>query len=337
MHALARLVVAAATVFSLGTQAIHAQPVRMSMEMAGEMVEIEVRDLNRDTARAEIQAALSEMHRIRTLLDGEGEAPDGVAALNAHAGEDARPVDRHVGAALIRAQSFCLWSNGAFGPMGGNLAALARQTGGPEGADASVFGRAVSSAGCANLRVVPGGEDAPSTAMTAAATRIDLAGWARGYAMDVAVDRLVGAGASNLWIESGPVRRGLGDGPSGQGWLAVLSFPGHNAPIDELWLRGQALAVSLPLATDRAGAPILRNHRNGRAVEGVVAVVAVSELAVDAEALANSSAILGPREGRMRVASLEPPPSILWLLGEGRGRPLRTEYRWAELRRIRKR
>jgi hypothetical protein len=59
----------------------------------------------------------------------------------------------------------------------------------------------------------------------------------------------------------------------------------------------------------------------------------VTELAMDAQGLATSLFILGPREGQLRMGTLRPRPSILWFLGSGTGAPLQVDYRWSEVSR----
>jgi hypothetical protein len=65
----------------------------------------------------------------------------------------------------------------------------------------------------------------------------------------------------------------------------------------------------------------------------VLLTAAVSELAIDAQGLAVTLLIAGPREGQLRLGSLRPRPSVLWLLGSGTGMPLQVGYRWSEINR----
>ena len=75
------------------------------------------------------------------------------------------------------------------------------------------------------------------------------------------------------------------------------------------------------------------NQRTGEPVQGVLAAVAVTELAVDAQGMATTMLILGPREGELRMGTLRPRPSLLWFLGSGEGPPLLVNYRWTEFTR----
>ncbi len=82
-----------------------------------------------------------------------------------------------------------------------------------------------------------------------------------------------------------------------------------------------------------AHGPLL-DQRTGVPARGVVTVVAVTDLAVDAEPLVHALFLLGHREGLMRLGSLSPRPSVYWLLGQGVEQPLEATYRWSELERI---
>jgi hypothetical protein len=65
-------------------------------------------------------------------------------------------------------------------------------------------------------------------------------------------------------------------------------------------------------------------------------VVAVSELATDAQALAVSLHITGLFQGKMRAGSLQPIPSVLWLLGDGKSMPVVSSFNWADVPKVRR-
>jgi thiamine biosynthesis lipoprotein len=148
----------------------------------------------------------------------------------------------------------------------------------------------------------------------------------------VAVHEAAGAGDGRVAI--GPVVRGVGAGPGGAGWPAELAAPEPlGRSLADLRLRGEAVAVArldarpLTIGGDRY-APWI-DQRTGRPATGVVAVAAVTELAVDAQALAAAMFVLGNREGSLRLGTLRPAPAVMWLLGSGTGRPLVAAYHWS--------
>lgn len=317
-----------------------AEPVRLSVAAFGTSAEVEVRGLPRSEAEAAARQALEEIFAVSRLVDPEARLSGGIGALNAAAGqEEPLPLAQSVAEMLVRGIQLCIWSNGAHGPLGGELYRLWGEDGLPDPTD---LRWALASADCSRLGL-SGGESPAAT--VAAGSRIYPSWMARGLAIDRAVNRLRGLGVDNAWLEIGPVVRALGPGPDGHGWPLVLPpAAGSREPMAELWLEDQALAVvrapaepgRRPAAGWVAG-PMPIDQRTGVPARGVVAVVVVIEKAWDAEALAASLFILGLREGQLRLGGYSPRPSILWLLGEGKGEPLTSTYHWSELRRERRR
>jgi thiamine biosynthesis lipoprotein len=245
-------------------------------------------------------------------------------------------VDGRLAELLGRALRFCQWSRGAHGPLGGRLYlawGLDGTRGGGQAIPApEVVRQAAGAASCDGLRI----DGAAETASLAPGRRVDLRGFARGFAVDRAFEVLRRHGAEDLFVEVGGVRRAAGEGPHGRGWPVPLpAFAGMARPLDRLHLRDRALAVvataerPLEVGGDRRS-PWL-DQRSGRPAEGVVATLAASELAADAEALAVALTVLGNREGMLRLGGLQPTPSVLWLLGDGVGPPLEAPYRWTGL------
>jgi FAD:protein FMN transferase len=294
-----------------------------------ERVVVEVRGLEAAAADAALREAAGEIAEVAALVDpwGDGE----LAGLNAAAGGGARPADPRLVELVGRALSFCDWSRGAHGPLGGRLY-LAWGFDGRDGAAIpapDVVRQAAGAASCDGIAV----DAAAGTLALGPGRRLDLRGFARGFAVDRALDVLRRHGGVNAFVEIGGVRRAAGAGPNGRGWPVTLPvFPGMDRPLDRLHLRDRALAaastVHRPLYTggDRL-APWL-DQRSGRPAEGVVAAFTATELAVDAEALAVALTVLGNREGMLRLGGLKPAPAVLWLLGDGEGVPLEVPYRW---------
>lgn len=256
-----------------------------------------------------------------------------LAELNAKAGAGAQRVPPELLALLRRTLEFCVWSEGTWGPLGGRLHELwgLRQA-------AAVVPRAdavrsaAAAAGCGGLRL----DTAAGTATLAAEASLDLWGFARGAAVDAAVDRLAAAGVGNASVTLGPVQRAVGPGPRGDGWPVQVEVPAELAGLTRrLDLRDRAFALAAAGREDMwaggvAFAPWL-DHRRGQPGEGVVAAVAVTERALDAEGLAATGFVTGNRRGVVLMSQLRPTPSALWLLGQGTGTPLVTDYRWGSL------
>jgi thiamine biosynthesis lipoprotein ApbE len=104
---------------------------------------------------------------------------------------------------------------------------------------------------------------------------------------------------------------------------------------ERVLLKDRAIAMASSLAGALAAgeeqlAPYV-DQRSGRPVRQPLAVLAVSELAVDAEALATTLFVMPSREGEFRLGALRPRPAVKWLLGAESSAPLVTELGWATL------
>ncbi len=318
-------------VLAAGTAA--AEPIRLSTDAFGTQAEIEIRDLPRDVAVTAARDALREIFEVSQLADPSGGQPGGFGALNAAAGGEPQLLDERAASLVRSGLQYCLWTNGAHGPLGGELYRLWGEAVAMPAP--SELRDAVISASCNQISLTSG--EAGIQGKVAAGSRIAAVGMERGYALDRAVEVLRSAGVENAWLEIGRVYRAMGSGPEGKGWLISLPpAPGTEKPSDQVWLRDQALAVAAFDPT--ADGPMIRfiDQRTGVPARGVVMVATVTELALDAEALAVTLFVNGLREGHMRLGGLKPRPSVYWLLGQGKGDPLESTYRWSELERVRR-
>lgn len=311
---------------SIPTVVSAQEPVRMAMEAFGSDAQIEVRDLPREAAEAAIQAALAEIYEIERLTDTKTAAPGGLHGAEVRAGTEV-PVDPRMAELMVRAVQYCLWSSGVFSPLGGRVEELwlQRDRGG-EGPQPQDLRDAVRSASCDG----PAVSVTPPRLKVPVGSRLTTFGIGRGFAVDRAIAVLLEHGVGNGFVEIGHVVRGIGGGPDGNGWLVVV--PGvakTRHPLDQIWLRNQSLAVI------RKGERRRLDHRKGVSGLGVVQVAAVSELAVDTEVLTHALYVTGLPDGQRLLGTLSPKPSIFWLLGNGVGVPLESQYRWSGLPRPR--
>jgi len=300
-------------------------PLRYSAQAFGRPAEIEVRDLPEEAGREVIQKALAEIADVERLT-GVDRPEGGLAALNSAAGHGPQPVEPRLLTMLARAGDFCVWSEGAHGPLGRELYAVwAASLQAPEPPSAERLEKAVSLTACSRLAVDP----QQGTATLAEGSALDLSGFAEGYAADRAVEVLRQGGSGNGFVRIGTVQRGFGPGPGGKGWPVELPrLPGLEEPTGQVFLLDRSLAVA-----SQSDRPAYLNQRTGQPAKGTLATVAVTDKALDAAGLAAALLIAGPREGQLRVGSLRPRPSVLWFLGSGTGAPLQVGYRWSEVNR----
>ena len=318
--------------FAAGTS--EAEPVRLSAAAFGARAEIEIRELPGEVAKTAASDALREIFEVSQLADPSGGVPGGIGALNASAGNAPLLLEARAAELLRRGLQYCLWTNGAHGPLGGELYRLwgpAEQI-----PDPTELRDAVISAACNQMKLTPG--EVGLSAQVGAGTRVAALGMERGFALDRAVEVLRSAGVENAWLEIGSVYRAMGGGPEGKGWLVSLPpAPGTAKPSDQVWLRDKALAIAAVEPVGGNLAVRFIDQRNGVPARGVLLVAAVTEFALDAEALSATLFVNGLREGHMRLGGLNPRPSVFWLLGQGKGDPLESTYRWSELERVRRR
>ena len=268
-------------------------PLRIVGSALGAQLEIEVRDLPRPAGEKALNAAWDAVVRAEQELSVLA-APDagGKAALS----------DDLLGL-MRRATSFCTWSDGASGPAGGAVYRLwtrsARSGALPtpdqleEAAATAKCDRVTLSTETRTIAISPGSE-------------LDLRGFVRGWAVDIAVRTLADMGAKNARVGLGSVTRGMGAGPGGRGWpvpLPTLSASGN--------------PESLVLLVGREQIALAFDLRSGKPATSVSSVVTVTKLAADAEPLAMAMSVLGANGGQIRLGSLRPKPSVLWLLGSG--------------------
>lgn len=300
------------------------EPLRLSGRAFGETVALEVRDLAEREADLALRAAFARLREV------ERELAEATEALNDDASsERAVTVAPPIVELLGRAIQFCTWSQGAVGPLGGALRAHWLAAAGNPSPPA-VPAELVATARCDRIAL----DAETGTVRVAAGSRVDLAPFAAGFAVDRTVDALREGGVGNGFVRIGRIERGFGAGPApgaGRGWPAALpTFEGYEQPFDVVRLEDRALAV-IWRAEWPPHHPLHVDQRTGALTDQVWAAAAVTELAIDAQALVVAGVVLGPREGHFRMAALEPEPSVLWLLGRGQGRPLRRDLNWSDL------
>jgi thiamine biosynthesis lipoprotein len=302
------------------------QPVRMTGKGFGERATIEVRDLSRQEAESAIRRAFSELDQARS---------DATALERATLAGKPVAVDGQATELLRRAQAFCVWSEGAVGPLGGRLFelwGLDRPASALPTPDALTD--AVASANCDRMAI-----DSRTGQVTVdARSRLDLFPFALGWGVDRAADLLRQQGSADFWISVGPLTRAVGPGPDGRGWaVAPATVPGATSAPEPFYLRDQTAAIltprDRPLVIAGESYPPYIDLRKGRPGHDIQTLMAITELAIDAEGVAYAMYALGPADGMLLVGSLQPRPAIRWYLGGGSGPPVITDVNWSSVTR----
>jgi len=280
----------------------------------------------RDSEKA-LLAALAAIQEFESATDG---MRGSLAELNHAAGAGPHKVEPTLLAALDRSLSFCRWSEGTQGPLGGPLNEIwGLRTPRPGLPTTAALEQATAAAACDRLGV----DTAKGTVSLAAGSQVDLWSFEAGAALDHAVDVLAARGVRDASLTLGNVQRAVGGGPDGRGWpLRVAVPPALASFTEDLRLRDQSFALAAREDGElRAGgeryAPYLDQH-SGRPGTGVLATVAIGQLALDAQGLAATLFVTGARRGGMLLGQLKPAPAALWVLGEAGSEPLVSDYRW---------
>ena len=288
-------------------------PIRQSVQAFGKPVEIEVRGLPAEDARGALQKAFAEIAEIERLTSSA------LAALNATAGKGPRTIDPRLLAVLTRASGFCVWSEGAHGPFGRDLYALWGLHAPVEDTpSAEQVQQAMGLAACDRLTL----DSPPGSVTLAAGSGLDLYGFAEGAAVDRAVEILRREKVDNGFVRIGPVERGFGPGPQGKGWpVAMPKLPGQEEHADQIYLRDRRPGGRLPDRPSVAGRPwVVPQPAHGQPTPGVLATVAVTELAMDAQGLATAMLIHGPPRGPAPHRHAAPPSRAALVSRHGRRR-----------------
>jgi len=162
-----------------------------------------------------------------------------------------------------------------------------------------------------------------STVTLPAGMQIDLAGVAKGYAVDRCVAVLARLGVENALVNIGGNIFAMGTAPGEKGWRIGIRDPkGGLETVGSLLLRDEAVATSgnyenfVEIDGKRYGHII--DPRTGRPVSDVLSVTVVAPTGLASDALSTGLFVLGPARGRDTLARLAGVRALYALLqGDG--------------------
>ncbi len=250
-----------------------------------------------------------------------------LSTVNAAAGQPGLvPVSAHTAVVLQFALQIAAASGGAFDPTIGPIMRLwgfrsATVTNAP--AD-EALAATLEQVGWRHIRLDAA---APAAALARPGMRLDLGGIAKGYAVDLAYERLRASGETDFLVNLGGNLRGHGlPGRGRDGWRIGVRDPFHRDHVlGTFTLRdGEAAATSGNYERFVVLQGVRYAHiidpRTGRPVTGVAGVTAIAPTAMQADALSTTLFVLGPADG-LRLLESYPGCHALWVLDE---QPLRT-------------
>ena len=320
-----------ATLFLIATSA-SGQTLRLEGQVLGLPLVIEAVGTGEVIATA-MRAAYDEAVDLERYVDPvRGIIPQ----LNAAAGDGLRKVDERLIALLARTIFICDWSLGSHGPLGGWLyEGWGLRTPSQNILTGDDLRLAIRRASCDGI-----GIDLEKHLVVLAPDRkLELWGFARGFVVDRASVVLFEQGAENATVRLGSIQRGTGPGPNGDGWPVTVPAD-REFPVDLITEGFSLHDQSFALASGSEGSlnvsstsyPPYIDQLSGKPADGVIAVGVVTDLAIDAQAVATTLFAIGNRAGMSLASRLEPKPSARWLLGGDTSSPLIADYRWSTLK-----
>lgn len=231
-----------------------------------------------------------------------------VSRLNQNAANGPVAVSDGLFEVLEEAQEVSILSDGAFDITFGSVGYLYDFRAGKKPSDEELR----SGLPRVNFRDVILDQDARTVEYGQAGIRVDLGGIAKGYAVDLGIERLVSLGIRHARLSAGGDMRLLGD-KRGRPWYVGIRDPrseGRNAVV--LPLEDVAVSTSGDYErffVDEAGDRVhhILSPTTGKSVQGVQSVTIIGEDALTTDGLSTAVFVLGPEKG---LAMIERLPGI---------------------------
>ena len=244
-----------------------------------------------------------------------------LCAVNAAAGAPRPVAVSHDFAAVLQAAlGFCADSEGAFNPLIGPVMQAWGFNGGalhpvcPAEEDLVAL---LARTHWHDIHLTTGAQATVRLALPG--MQLDLGAIAKGYAVDLAWERLKAAGHTNLLIDLGGNLRALGEAAPGRGgWRTGVRnpFQAHALAGKFLMRDGEAVATSGNyerfVEIDGLRYAHIMDGRTGQPVTGMAGVTVIAPDAATADALSTALFILGPQRG-VALLRTRPGCEALWI------------------------
>ena len=271
---------------------------------------------DRDAERA-AQAAFREMYRIESVMSTWRPSSE-ISRLNAESSGTPFTVSPELYSLIDSALFYSRATSGAFDVTVRPLVRLWGFQGGTATlpSDAEII-HAMSLVGFGKVTLDP----SRSTITLPPGMQIDLAGIAKGYAVDRCVAALAGLGVRSALVNIGGNIYAMGAPPGETGWSIGVRDPnGGLETVGTLILRDEAVATSgnyenfVEIDGKRYGHII--DPRTGRPVSHVLSVTVVAPTGLASDALSTGLFVLGPESGAEAVARLRRVRALYALPGD---------------------
>jgi thiamine biosynthesis lipoprotein len=271
---------------------------------------------DRDAERA-AQAAFREMYRIESVMSTWRPSSE-ISRLNAESNGTPFTVSPELYSLIDSSLFYSRATSSAFDVTVRPLVRLWGFQGGEQKlpSDAEIA-RALSLVGFGKVALEP----SSLTITLPPGMQIDLAGIAKGYAVDRCVAVLAGLGVRNALVNIGGNIYALGAPPGKKGWSVGVRDPkGGLETVGTLILRDEAVATSgnyenfVEIDGKRYGHII--DPRTGRPVSHVLSVTVVAPTGLASDALSTGLFVLGPESGAETIARLKNVRALYALPGD---------------------
>jgi thiamine biosynthesis lipoprotein len=257
-----------------------------------------------DAARPMLEAAVEPVRRVAVVMSTYRSDSE-ISRLNREGARGPVQLSPDTTRVLREAVRFSALSGGAFDVTYAPLRTLWRKAGEGQKLPSQVeIAEVLAAVGSANLFLADGAASFAHPGMEA-----DLGGIAKGYAIDLAVEGMIAAGAKSGMVDIGGDIRVIGLREAGEEWKIRIRDP-RPGEHDPMFLRLSDAAVATSGDYERyyeiEGQRLshIVDPRTGWPVADVPSVTVVATDATSADALATAINVLGPEEGLKLIDSL---------------------------------
>jgi thiamine biosynthesis lipoprotein len=150
--------------------------------------------------------------------------------------------------------------------------------------------------------------------------QVDLGGIAKGYALDLAGEAMLSAGAHGALVDVGGDVRAIGTNAAGKPWRVGIKHPFHQTLHTILELSDRAVATSGVqqrfYEIDGKRYSHIIDPRSGRPAEQAPSVTVIAADGITADAWATVFSVLTVEEGRQLIAAgAAPKLEVMWIAG----------------------
>ena len=268
-------------------------------------IELEFWAEDEDLAEKVGEEVLAVFHQVDEQMSRYREDSE-VSRLNRNAAKGPVTVSDDLFAVLEKAREVSVLSDGAFDITFGSVGYLYDFRAGKKPTEEQLE----SGLPRVNFRDVILDQGAQTVEFRQEGILVDLGGIAKGYAVDLGIERLVSSGIRHARLSAGGDMRLLGD-KRGRPWYVGIRDPrseGRNAVVLPL----QDVAVSTSgdyerFFMDEAGDRVhhILSPETGKSVQGVQSVTIIGEDALTTDGLSTAVFVLGPQKGLEMIERLK--------------------------------